>query len=167
MRLLLRALVAIAVALTTFTPLTASADEAAALATDKEIKALYETFTAAWNRHDTEALGKMWIAEGDHLEPDGRGVRGRESVAYLLKEQHATVFKKTSLKLTIDSVWLVTPDVALADGTYEISGIVGPDGSAIPQRTGHLTSILVRKEGKWGIAGSRLMIPTPLPYKKS
>ncbi len=167
MRLMLRALVVIAVALAAFTPTTAAADEAANLATDKEIRTLYEKFTEAWNRHDTAAIGKMWIAEGDHLEPDGRGVRGRESVSYLLKEQHATVFKKTSLKLAIDSVWLVTPDVALADGTYEISGIVAPDGSAIPTRNGHLTSILVRKDGTWWIAGSRLMIPTPLPYKKS
>ena len=167
MRLLPRALVVIAVALTTLTPSAASADEAAALATDKEIRALYGKFTEAWNRHDTDALGKMWIAEGDHLEPDGRGVRGRESVSYLLKEQHGTVFKKTTLKLAIDSVSLVTPDVAVADGTYEISGIVGPDGSAIPTRNGHLTSILVRKDGTWGIAGSRLMVPTPLPYKKS
>lgn len=169
MRLIPRALVALGATVSMLAPSVALAEknEASAMTAEKEVRALYQTFTEAWNRHDVNALGSMWIPEGDHLEPDGRGVRGQSSVADLLKEQHASVFKKTSLALKIDSVWLVTADVALADGTYEITGIVAPDGSAVPKRAGHLTSILVRKDGKWWIAGSRLMIPTALPYKKS
>ena len=168
MRLTLRAVVALGFVIATLAPsLALAVDEAATMAAEKEIHAQYKLFTDAWNRHDTDAIGKMWIPEGDHLEPDGRGMRGQTSVAALFKEQHATVFKKTALALKIDTVWLVTPDVALADGTYEIDGIVAPDGKPVPKREGHLTSILVRKDGKWMIAGSRLMIPTKLPYKPS
>lgn len=169
MRLALRTVVAVGFAVATLAPSLALAerDEAATTKAETAIRAQYQQFTDAWNRHDTETIGKMWIPEGDHLEPDGRGVRGQASVAALFKEQHATVFKKTSLALEIDSVWLVTPDVAFADGTYVIDGIVAPDGKPVPKRDGHLTSILVRKDGKWWIAGSRLMIPTKLPYKPS
>jgi len=167
MRFTLRAVTILGFVVATLVPSLVLADEAATMAAEKEIRAQYALFTDAWNRHDTEAIGKMWIPEGDHLEPDGRGMRGQSSVAALFKEQHATVFKKTKLTLKIDTVWLVTPDVALADGTYEIDGIVAPDGKPVPKRDGHLTSILVRKDGKWMIAGSRLMIPTKLPYKPS
>lgn len=167
MRLMLRRVVVVGFAVAALAPSLAFAerDEAASLKAEKEIREQYRLFTEAWNRHDTDAIGKMWIPEGDHLEPDGRGVRGQASVAALFKEQHATVFQKTTLALEIDSVWLVTPDVALVDGTYAIDGIVAPDGKPVPKRDGHLTSILVRKDGKWWIAGSRLMIPTRLPYK--
>jgi uncharacterized protein (TIGR02246 family) len=167
MRLMLRAVVALGAIVSMLAPSVALAqkNEASAMATEKEVRALYQQFTEAWNRHDLNAVGSMWIPEGDHMEPDGRGVRGQASVEALLKEQHASVFKKTHLALKIDSVWLVTADVALADGTYEITDIVAPDGTAIPKRAGHLTSILVHKDGKWRIAGSRLMIPTALPYK--
>ena len=137
------------------------------VASEKQIHDLYREFTDAWNRHDPAALGKMWIADGDHLEPDGRVAKGREAVTALFKTEHDSVFKKTTLSLTIDSVWLITTEVALADGNYEITGIVAPDGTAIPKRAGHLTSVLLREHGKWGIAASRLMIPAPLPYKKS
>ncbi len=137
------------------------------VASEKQIHALYREFTEAWNRHDPAALSKMWGADGDHVEPDGRVAKGREAVAALFKAEHETVFKNTTLSLTIDSVWLITTDVALADGNYDISGIVAPDGTAIPKRTGHLTSVLLREHGKWGIAASRLMIPAPLPYKKN
>ncbi len=170
MRLTLRALVAALGATTIMlapSGVLADTNEVSAMATEKEVRALYQQFTESWNRHDVKAVASMWIPEGDHLEPDGRGVRGQASVEALLKEQHASVFKNTSLALKIDSVWMVTADVALADGTYEITGIVAPDGSAVPKRAGHLTSILVRKDGKWRIAGSRLMTPTALPYKKS
>src|SRR5690606_23022601 len=117
----LRAVAAFAFAM--LAPAVVLADEAATLKAEKEIRAQYQQFTEAWNRHDADAIGKMWIAEGDHLEPDGRGVRGQESVAALFKEQLATVFKKTTLALAIDSVWLVTPDVALADGPYTLEGV--------------------------------------------
>jgi len=169
MRLMLRALVALGATFSMLTPSVALAQtsEADTMAAEKEVRARYEQFTEAWNRHDAKTLASMWIPEGDHLEPDGRGMRGQSSIADLLKEQHATVFKKTSLALKIDTVWLVTADVALADGTYDLTGAVAPDGTAVPKRSGHLTSILVRKDGKWWIAGSRLMIPTALPYKKS
>ena len=168
MRLTLRAVVALGFVISALAPSLARAvDEASTMAAEKEIRAQYQTFVEAWNRHDTAAIGRMWIAEGDHLEPDGRGMRGQTSVAALFKEQHAGVFKNTKLALKIDTVWLVTADVALADGTYEIEGVVAPDGKPVPKREGHLTSILVRKDGKWMIAGSRLMIPTKLPYKPS
>ncbi|MEO6027671.1 MAG: nuclear transport factor 2 family protein [Candidatus Binatia bacterium] len=137
------------------------------VASEKQIHDLYREFTEAWNRHDPAALSRMWGADGDHVEPDGRVAKGREAVAALFKAEHETVFKKTALTLTIDSVWLITTDVALADGNYEIDGIVAPDGTAIPKRTGRLTSVLLREHGKWGIAASRLMIPAPLPYKKN
>ncbi len=137
------------------------------VASEKQIRVLYREFTDAWNRHDPAALSKMWGADGDHVEPDGRVAKGREAVAALFKAQHDSVFKQTTLNLTIDSVWLITADVALADGNYEITGIVAPDGTAIPKRSGHLTSVLLREHGKWGIAASRLMIPAPLPYKKN
>ena len=136
------------------------------VASEKQIHALYREFTEAWNRHDPAALSKMWGADGDHVEPDGRVAKGRDAVAALFKAEHETVFKSTTLSLRIDTVWLIATDVALADGNYEISGIVAPDGTAIPTRTGHLTSVLLREHGKWGIAASRLMIPAPLPYKK-
>jgi uncharacterized protein (TIGR02246 family) len=137
------------------------------VASEKQVHALYREFTEAWNRHDTAALGKMWSADGDHVEPDGRVAKGRDAVTTLFKLEHDTVFKQTTLSLTIDSVWLITSEVALADGSYEITGIVGPDGTAIPKRAGHLTSVLLNEHGKWGIAASRLMIPAPLPYKKN
>jgi len=137
------------------------------LRNERTIRKLYEEFTAAWNRHDTNAMGDMWALDGDHLEPDGHLAKGRAEVQALLNKQHATVFKDSHLGLKIDSVWFITGDVALVDGSYEVSGIQDLEGHPIPTRRGHLTSVLLNERDKWWIAASRLMIPTTLPYRKT
>ena len=136
------------------------------LASEEAVRALYKEFNAAWNRHDVPAMGRMWALDGDHQEPDGHTAKGRTAVQSLIQRQHDSVFKKTSLDLTIDSVWFITGETALVDGRYEISGIRDPNGVALAPRKGHLTSILLKEGERWSIAASRLMIPTELPYKK-
>lgn len=132
---------------------------------EKSIRALYDRFEDAWNRHDTKALGAMWAIDGDHQEPDGRMVKGRAEVEALLAKQHATVFAKTEITLKIKDVWFMTADVALVDGFYSVNGIRDPKGNELPTRSGHLTAILMRERGEWAIAASRLMIPAGLPWK--
>ncbi|HEY2772850.1 MAG TPA: SgcJ/EcaC family oxidoreductase [Candidatus Binatia bacterium] len=131
----------------------------------KHIRELYDNFVKEWNKHDVKAMASHWAIDGDHVEPDGTIAKGRDEVTALLQKQHSSVFKNSTLKLTVRSVWIMADTVALVDGTYELSGAVLPDGTAIPPREGMLTSVLILERGNWSIAASRLMIPTVLPYK--
>lgn len=136
------------------------------VANEEVIRTLYAGFTDEWNKHDVRAMADRWLEDGDHIEPDGHVAKGRPEVYKLFKLEHDTVFKKTHLTLTVETVWFITQDLALVDGSYEVTGVVLPDGKEIPPRKGHLTSILLHEQKKWWIAASRLMIPVPLPYKK-
>jgi uncharacterized protein (TIGR02246 family) len=134
---------------------------------EEVIRKLYGQFVAAWNKHDPKAMAAMWVEDGDDVEPDGNVAKGRGDVEKLLAMEHASVMKNTKLKLTIDSVWFITAKVALVDGTYEVTGIVAPDGKELPPRKGRLSSILLQERDKWWIAASRLMIPSKLPWRPS
>ena len=136
------------------------------LKNERLVREFYDRFSESWNDHDTKALAEMWAIDGDHLEPDGTRAKGRTDVALLLQRQHDSVFKKTRLNLSIADVWFIGADMALIDGGYELHGIQTPDGRNIGARRGHLTAVLLKEQGKWWIAASRLMIPTELPYKK-
>lgn len=134
---------------------------------EKVIRQLYDNFSSHWNGHDTVALSGMWAIDGDHLEPDMTRVKGRADIAKMLKHQHQTVFKDTELDLNIDDVWFLGGgDIALIDGGYQLTGARMPDGTPLPARRGHLTSVLLYESGQWWIVASRLMVPAPLPYKK-
>jgi len=136
------------------------------IANEATIRKLYDDFTAAWNKHDTDAMARMWALDGDHIEPDGRIAKGRAEVHKLLGLEHSTVFKKSHLNLTIESVWFINQDVALVDGLYELSGVIDESGKEVPMRKGHLTSVLMQEGSVWSIAASRAMIPVPLVWRK-
>ena len=135
------------------------------LANDDAIRGLYAEFVTAWNAHDPKAMASFYAIDGDTMEPDGMNAKGRPEVEKHFAEEHATAFKNTELKLTIDSVWFATADVALVDGTYVVMGAVDPNGQALPPRKGLLTSVLIKEDGKWHVAASRSMIPIPLPWR--
>lgn len=129
------------------------------------IRKLYIDFVAAWNKHDVTKMSSRWAIDGDHIEPDGTRAQGRDEVSALLTKQHASVFKNSTLTLTVKTVFMISDTVAIVDATYQLTGAVLPDGTAIPAREGMLTSVLILEKGTWSIFASRLMIPTVLPYK--
>ncbi len=135
------------------------------LANDEAIRKLYAELTAAWNAHDTKRMASFWALDGDLVEPDGATAKGRSEVEKHYAEEHAMAFKNTTLALTVDSVWFITADVALVDGTYVVSGAVDPNNQPLPPRKGLLTSVLIREDGTWHVATSRSMIPIPLPWR--
>lgn len=136
------------------------------LENDSEIREVFKEFESAWNRHDTGALAALWTIDGDHVEPDGRQAKGRDEVHALLLREHQTVFKDTHLKLDIQTVWFMTVDVALVDGTYELAGAHDPQGKALPPRKGRLTIVMLEERSRWWVAASRLMIPLSLVWRE-
>ena len=135
------------------------------LVNDDAIRKLYADFTAAWNAHDAAKLASFYTIDGDTVEPDGVTAKGREEVEKHFATEHGAAFKDTELKLTVDSVWFISADVALVDGTYAVVGAVDPNGQPLPPRKGLLTSVLLKEHGAWHVAASRSMIPIPLPWR--
>ena len=129
------------------------------------IRKLYAEYTAAWNRHDAKAMASFWTIDGDYMEPDGRHAKGQTEVEKLFTQEQQTVFKDSTLALTIETVWFVTADVAMVDGKYDLSGVRDLEGKQLPTRSGHLTAILLREDGSWKVAAGRAMIPVPLVYR--
>ena len=65
------------------------------IANEKAVRALYEQFVSAWNRHDYAALAAMWAIDGDHMEPDGTLLKGRDAVAVYLGNPSAHILPLT------------------------------------------------------------------------
>jgi uncharacterized protein (TIGR02246 family) len=130
------------------------------------IRKLYARYTEAWNKHEPKAMAAFWTIDGDYMEPDGRHAKGRDEVEKLFTQEQQTVFKNSTLSLTIETVWFITQDVAMVDGKYDLSGVVDLQGKQLPVRTGHLTAILLREDGTWKVAAGRAMIPVPLVYRE-
>jgi uncharacterized protein (TIGR02246 family) len=132
-----------------------SADEAA-------IRKLMDSMVTAWTTGDARRLAAVYTIDADYASSTGFTANGRAEIEQAYVGQFAGVYKGTSLKLTITGVRFLTPDVALVNADFEVTGIRGPGGQPAPPRRGSNTSILVRTKGEWLMTAHRGWVP-PAP----
>jgi len=124
---------------------------------EKALQEQNEAFVAAFNRGDIKAVAEAYAPDADFLSAQGQRVKGRDE----LEKYFANGFAKSKglkLKHSDSSVHFLKPDVAVADGTWEITG--RPEGN--PAR-GHYTAILMKRDGQWLIVYDRPMVPVQPP----
>ncbi len=131
--------------------------QAAAGGEDTAIRRVIQQHDQNRTSGDWKGSANLFAEDGATLTSSGEWRRGRAQIEKGGATAGAGVYKGAKYSTTIDSVRLLAPTVALADGTFEISGI-GSGGS----RKGHASYVLVKSGDAWRIAASRSMVPTPV-----
>jgi len=111
-------------------------------------------YVAAREHSDEKAIAALFTADADQLVSSGEWRKGRpEVVRGTLASSQTTGGTRT---ITVESVRFLSPDVAIADGRYEIAGM------ASGQTRRMWTTLILRHtpEG-WRIAAIRNMLPAP------
>ena len=108
-----------------------------------------EAFVSAFHRGDAKALAAFWTTDGDYTDQTGRNLKGRAAIEKVFEAFFA---ENTGLKLRIDidSLRFVTPDVAIEDG---LTSVIPPDGG--PPSRARYTIVHVKKDGKWLLSSVR------------
>ena len=120
---------------------------------DAAIKALVARYVDAREKRDAKALEALLTPDADQLVTTGEWRQGRANV--IQGGLASSQANPGSRAITIEAVRFVAPDVALADGRYEIAGAAG----AAPRRM-RTTFVVTRSAGEWRIAAIRNMAPT-------
>jgi uncharacterized protein (TIGR02246 family) len=123
----------------------------------KALQEQNEAFVAAFNRGDIKAVAEAYAPDADFLSAQGQRIKGRDALEKYFTKGFAES-KGLKLQHTDSSIRFLKPDVAIADGTWEITG--RPEGN--PAR-GHYTAILMKRDGKWLIVYDRPMVPVQPP----
>ena len=130
----------------------AQSDEAA-------IRAVVQKYVDARESMDAHAIEALFTSDADQLVSSGEWRKGRsELVRGTMASSQGSGGKRT---ITVVSVRLVAPDVAIADGRYEITGMAGGASRAM-----WTTLVLARGSDGWRITAIRNMLPAaPTPSK--
>jgi uncharacterized protein (TIGR02246 family) len=116
------------------------------------IRQLIQQYLVARDRNDAAALSKLFLPGSDQLVSNGEWRKGTEAVV----EGTLATSRRTggNRSITIETVRFLTPDAALADGRYDLTGLSG-------SRNLHMwsTFVLVRTAEGWRIAAIRNMLP--------
>jgi uncharacterized protein (TIGR02246 family) len=111
---------------------------------------------------DWTAASNLYVEDGSTLTSAGEWRRGRAQVAKGGAQLGAGVYKGAKYATNVQSVRMLAPTVALADGTFEITNIGGT-------RSGNSSYVLVKSGDTWRIAAVRSMVPAaagPTPPQK-
>ena len=123
------------------------------------IRELVAKYVDAREHPDPKAIEALFTAEADQLVSSGEWRKGRDAVV------HGTVASSQKegghRSITLESIRFIAPDVALADGRYNLSGLAGGE-----TRRMWTTLLLKRTPDGWRIAAIRNMLPAaPAPAK--
>lgn len=118
------------------------------------VRAVVARYVAAREHNDEKALAALFTADADQLVSSGEWRKGRAAVVRgTLASSQSTRGTRT---IAVESVRFLSPDVALADGRYEIAGM--KSGATRRMWT---AIILKRTPEGWRIAAIRNMLPAP------
>jgi uncharacterized protein (TIGR02246 family) len=123
------------------------------------IRGVVSKYVDARERIDPKAVEELFTSDADQLVSSGEWRRGRDAVVRGTMASSSSTGGKRAI--TVESVRLVTPDVAIADGRYELTGLAG--GTT---RSMWTTLVLKRTEKGWRISAIRNMLPAaPAPAR--
>ncbi len=117
------------------------------------VRSLVARYVEAREQRDATALAALFTDGADQLVSTGEWRRGREAVVSggLLSSARTSGART----IEVETVRLVSADVAVADGRDEIAGAPGA-----PPRRMWTTFVVVRSVGGWRISAIRNMRPT-------
>jgi uncharacterized protein (TIGR02246 family) len=126
---------------------------------ESAIRSLVKNYLGARENNDPKAVRALFTADADQLVSSGEWRKGREAIVKgTLASSRNTGGTRT---ITVKNIRFVTPDVAIADGAYELSGLKG--GTT---RDMWSTFIMKHEREGWRIAAIRNMLPAaPAPSR--
>jgi creatinine amidohydrolase len=125
----------------------------------RAIRGIGDAFTAYWANADAERLGRLWTDSGDIVHPDG----SVERTSQVITQNRADLFKRRDYRLTrhpmqIGTIRCIAAGIAIADGKWELRGLIDTNGKALPSMRGLCSMVVVRAGGTWRIAAYRYTV---------
>ena len=122
-----------------------SEDEAA-------IRKVIVEMTDGFNSHDGKAAARMYTVDARFVSVRGDVMNGQVGIERGLSAILTTRAKSAAQQTMDVKVRFIRPDVALANVTNELSGLVAPDGHVLPPHQELSLRVFVKDAGVWQVA---------------
>ncbi len=116
---------------------------------ESAVRNVLAEYEVSWNGHDTIAFGRLFTDDCDYVNIDGVHWKGVQEIVQRHRELFQKRLKTAVRKLTGVEVRFSTPDVALVDATWDVTGSSRPTGKAVPVLKEITTMAMAKTNGKW------------------
>ena len=125
------------------------------------IEGIVAKLEAAWNAGDGDAFGAVFAEDADFVNIRAEHVRGRQAIADGHTGIFRTIYAGSVVQLTLESLRLLRPDVALM---HVHSTLDAPSGPLKGKHEARFSAVLTRDASGWQIASFHNMtIPSAGP----
>jgi uncharacterized protein (TIGR02246 family) len=135
---------------------------------NREILEVLREQTEAWNRGDGVGWSKEFTDDCDFVNLRGTVLHGRADIETSIVASLNGGLKGSQLSLTVRQLNMLTPDIALVDTDYDLTGIQGvlPGGAVIDGALNtRLKYVAVRRERHWHFIAAQNTVVLPTPTK--
>lgn len=144
-------------------PPPAETTETAPMSDEDMIRARTDEFEQAVSQSDAKAIGALFVEDSDLVDQAGTMHHGRMAIVERYQKLFEGPYKGAQGSLDVTSVRFVRPDIAVIDGTYELTGLKSAEGQDLPAVKGMFTNVSVKQNGQWMLHCSRPMLPMKAP----
>ncbi len=127
------------------------------------IRARTDEFEQAVLNADVKAIGALFVDDADLVDQAGNMHHGRMAIEERYQKLFEGPYKGAQGSLEIASIRFVRPDIAVIDGTYELTGLKSAEGQDLPAVKGRFTNVSVKQNDQWMLHCSRPMLPVKAP----
>jgi creatinine amidohydrolase len=126
---------------------------------ERAIRAIGDAYTTHWNNGDAMRLASLWAPDGDMTHPDGLIERG----PLTLMQNRAALFQRRDYRntrhpMTLSIIRCLSRDIAVADGKWELRGVLDASGKPSPTLEGLVTLVVKRYPRGWLIEAYRYSV---------
>ena len=131
-------------------------------ADEEAIEMLAATYTEGWKNGDAKTCASVYAPDADVMDFTGKSFKGREEIENSIAEV-LVMYEGSEIELQKTAIRFVKPDLAVWDGTWEMTGVPETEGQPPPTK-GLSTVVAVKQEGgQWMLAHSLTSVPAAPP----
>ncbi|MBD0325438.1 MAG: SgcJ/EcaC family oxidoreductase [Pyrinomonadaceae bacterium] len=104
---------------------------------------------AGWNTKSGAAFAKPFAEDADYVIINGMHIKGRPAIEQGHQQIFDTIYKNTTLSMTVQQIRFLRPDVALA---HVAAHLKTPDMEASKEHDARITMVMTKDKQGWKIA---------------
>ncbi len=127
----------------------ASAGDPANSMQDAAIKDVVAGFSNGWNTHDAHAMCASLADDVEWVNWRGEPLGSRQAVEDEHAKLFADLYKNTHRTDVVKSIRYLSPELAVVDDYWTMTGARKRDGSDWPYRAGYSNFVMAKRNGRW------------------
>lgn len=112
------------------------------------IRETLQAYATGWNASDSRSIANLYTVDADYTGLGSVMTRGRDEIAQRYESLFTGSFSGSHLAVAMSSLRFLKPDVALVDGSFDLSDVRQADGSNQSAK-GLFVAIMTNDEGQW------------------